>query len=291
MSNNMKTAPYDNSALVERIKELNCLYEISRLLSERSLGLEGLLKEIVKIIPNAWQFPGKTCARIFHGGREYRSGNYSPGRTSLVETIRPLKQEGSFVEVAYLDDAPVSRTVFLEDERKLLKAIAGLLGSIIEKKEAELSLKRSTKELREQAVELEHKNIALREIVSQIELEKKALQDQIRLNIELTVLPLLNKIQSPDTPPESRKRCLEVMKQNLIDISSSFTRKVVQDRVRLSPRELEICNLIKNGLSNKEIAELLQISLLTVERHRHNVRKKLRIANEKVNLATFLRDL
>ncbi|MFW6180663.1 MAG: hypothetical protein ACOC8N_02855 [Spirochaetota bacterium] len=61
-------------------------------------------------------------------------GILSPGRTSLLETIRPLKQEGSFVEVAYLDDAPVSRTVFLEDERKLLKAIAGLLGSIIEKK-------------------------------------------------------------------------------------------------------------------------------------------------------------
>ncbi len=95
---------------------------------------------------------------------------------------------------------PVGAEAFLRDERKLLKAIADLLGSIIEKKEAEISLKRTSDELRTQAVELEHKNIALREIVSQIGAEKKALQDQVRLNIELTVLPLLDRMQRPDTP-------------------------------------------------------------------------------------------
>ena len=113
----------------------------------------------------------------------------------------------------------------------------------------------------------------------------------MRLNIELSVLPLLNKMQNPNVPPESWQSYLRIVHQNLKDITSSFTRKVVEDRVRLSPRELEICNLIKNGLSNKEIAALLQISLLTVERHRHNVRKKLCIDNKKINLATFLRDL
>lgn len=292
MNDDMKMVSDEKSALVERIKELNCLYAISRLFSQRSLRLEGLLKEIVRIIPGAWQFPERTCAKISYGLREYRTRNYSPGSISLTETIELKKRKGGFVEVAYLDDGSHdSRTVFLEDEKKLLKAIAGLLGSIIEKKEAEMELKRTTDELRKQTVELENKNIALREIVSQIELEKKALQDQMRLNIDLTVLPLLNKMQNPNVPPESWHSYLRIVQQNLEDITSSFTRKVVEDRVRLSPRELEICNLIKNGLSNKEIAELLQISLLTVERHRHNVRKKLHIDNEKVNLATFLRDL
>jgi len=288
----VKTIPDERRALSERIKELHCLYDISRLFNQRPLRLEGLLKKIAKIIPNAWQFPERTCAKISYGGREYRSRNYLPGSISLTEAIELKKRKGGFVEVAYLDDGSHdSRTVFLEDERKLLKAIAGLLGSIIEKKEAEMSLKRTTDELSKQTVELENKNIALREIVSQIGLEKKALQDQLRLNIELTVLPLLNKMQNPNVPPESRQSYLRVVQQNLEDITSSFTRKVIEDRVRLSPRELEICNLIKNGLSNKEIAALLQISLLTVERHRHNVRKKLRIDNKKINLAIFLRGL
>ena len=288
----VKTIPDERRALSERMKELHCLYDISRLFSQRSLRFEGLLMEIVKIIPNAWQFTERTCARISYGGREYRTSNYSPGSISLTETIELKKRKGGFVEVAYLDDGSHdARTVFLEDEKKLLKAVAGLLGSIIEKKEAEMVLKRTTDELRKQTVELDNKNIALREIVSQIGLEKKALQDQMRLNIELTVLPLLNKMQNPNVPPESWQSYLRIVHQNLEDITSSFTRKVVEDRVRLSPRELEICNLIKNGLSNKEIAALLQISLLTVERHRHNVRKKLCIDNKKINLATFLRDL
>jgi len=57
----------------------------------------------------------------------------------------------------------------------------------------------------------------------------------------------------------------------------------------LSPREQEVLALVAQGLSNKQIAELMHISLLTVERHRHNVRKKLGIGNEKVNLVSFLR--
>ena len=290
MKSRVKTHPDEERALIERIKELNCLYEISKLFSQRSLSLERLLKEIVKIIPTAFQFPERTCARISHDGREYRSENYSPGGASLRLMIELNKRKCGFVEVAYCDDSHVSGTKFLEDEKKLLKAIAGLLGSIIEKKEAEISLKQTTNDLRKKAVELENKNIALREIVSQIGLEKKAIQDQMKLNVELTVLPLLNRMQNPDTPPEAWTSYLKVAQQNLLDVTSSFTRKVVEERVRLSPRELEICNLIKNGLSNKEIAELLQITLLTVERHRHNVRKKLNIANKKINLATFLRD-
>jgi DNA-binding CsgD family transcriptional regulator len=291
MNSGMKTFPDEKSALVERVKELNCLYGISKLFSQRSLSLEGLLKEIIKVIPAAFQFPERTCAQISYDGREYRSENYSTSGASLKETIELKKRKTGFVEVAYCDDLHVSRIEFLEDERKLLKAIAGLLGNIIEKKDAEISLKRTTDDLRKQKIELENKNIALREIVSQIGLEKKAIQDQMRLNIELTVLPLLNRIQNPDTPPEVLNSYLRVAQQNLLDITSSFTWKVIEDRVRLSPRELEICNLIKNGLSNKEIADLLQISLLTVERHRHNIRKKLNIDNKKINLATFLRDL
>jgi hypothetical protein len=121
----------EQMALVERIKELNCLYGISRLFGQRTLSLESMLKEIVKIIQNAWQFPENTCVRISHRGREYRSKNYSPENKSLIEKIEPRKQDSGFVEVGYLGDSDVSSTPFLEDEKKLLKAIAELLGSII----------------------------------------------------------------------------------------------------------------------------------------------------------------
>jgi DNA-binding NarL/FixJ family response regulator len=178
---------------------------------------------------------------------------------------------------------------FLPEEKRLLKAIAELLGNIVEKKQTEVFLRQTTHALRAQAAELENKNIALKEIISQVELERKALQDQMRMNIELTVLPLLTKMQSADISPEAWKTYLHVVRQNLEDVTSSFSSKVSDERVRLSPREVEICNMIRNGLANKEIAGLMRISLLTVERHRHNIRKKLGIDNKKVNLASFLR--
>jgi len=289
MRADMKKHPDDKKALLERMKELHCLYDISKLFSHRSLSLEWLLREIIGVIPKAWQYPQRTSVRLSYGGREYRSKNYSPKSISLTQAIEVRRRPCGSVEVAYLEAGfKPAKAKFLEEEKRLLKAIAELLGNIIEKKETEISLRKTSLELRAQADELQNKNIALKEIISQVELDRKALQDQMRMNIELTVLPLLGKLQSTDTPPEAWKTYLHVVRQNLEDVTSSFSSKVSDDRVRLSPREMEICDLIRNGLSNKEIAELMKISLLTVERHRHNIRKKLRIDNEKVNLASFL---
>ncbi|MCX6356103.1 MAG: helix-turn-helix transcriptional regulator [Candidatus Aureabacteria bacterium] len=61
--------------------------------------------------------------------------------------------------------------------------------------------------------------------------------------------------------------------------------------MRLTPREIEICNMIKGGLSGKEIAELLRISFKTVERHRNDIRRKFKIVGKKVNLITFLQNI
>ncbi len=290
MPEDMKKQPGERKALIERMKELRCLYDISRLFSHRSLSLDRLLGEIIQLIPRAWQYPERTSARLSYGGREYRSQNYSTRSTRMAQRIEVRRRPRGFVEVSYLQaGSRPARAEFLEEEKRLLTAIAELLGNIIEKKEAEISLRQTTHELRAQAAELQNKNIALKEIISQVELERKALQDQMRMNIQLTVLPLLAKLQSADNPPETWRTYLHVVRQNLEDVTSSFSSKVSDERVRLSPREVEISDMIRNGLSNKQIAELMRISLLTVERHRHNIRKKLRIDNEKVNLASFLR--
>src|SRR5687768_13175630 len=48
---------------------------------------------------------------------------------------------------------------------------------------------------------------------------------------------------------------------------------------QLSEREIEVINLIRNGMSSKEIADKLAISIKTVEVHRHNILKKLKVKN------------
>ncbi|MBT1704256.1 response regulator transcription factor [Fulvivirgaceae bacterium PWU20] len=47
-----------------------------------------------------------------------------------------------------------------------------------------------------------------------------------------------------------------------------------KDEYQLTPREIQIINLISRGFSNKEIADRLFISLNTIKTHRKNVLKK-----------------
>jgi DNA-binding NarL/FixJ family response regulator len=58
--------------------------------------------------------------------------------------------------------------------------------------------------------------------------------------------------------------------------------------VELSPTEVAIGTMIRNGLSTKEIADLRCISAGTVRRHRENIRKKLGLQNRRANLRTYL---
>lgn len=59
--------------------------------------------------------------------------------------------------------------------------------------------------------------------------------------------------------------------------------EVVEDdfikRFKISPREMEIIQLIKQGKSTKEIADELSLSAFTIETHRKNIFRKLNIAS------------
>jgi len=138
--------------------------------------------------------------------------------------------------------------------------------------------------LLEQKNTLEKKNIALSEILGQLEIEKKQIKDNVVANAENLLLPIIQKLKLTG---EERKYIL-LLQKNLEELVSSFGSKLIENTVKLTTREIEICNMVKNGLTNKEIAKLLAISLGTIKRHRSNIRRKLDIINTDTNLASFL---
>ena len=147
--------------------------------------------------------------------------------------------------------------------------------------------KQVEEKLHEQKKALEQKNIALSEILGQLELEKKQIKDNVVANAENLLLPIIQKLRLEG---ESRKY-VQLLKKNLQELTSSFGVKLTEKRANLTSREIEICNMIKNGLANKEIARLLNISLGTIEKHRNNIRRKLHIVNKDINLSSFLNTL
>ena len=134
---------------------------------------------------------------------------------------------------------------------------------------------------------MEKKNQALQEILSQIEIEKKDIRDAITVNSEKLLLPLINKLRnkSKDT------KTFDLLESNIRDLTSEFGGKISNKSLKLSPKELELCNLIKNGFESKEIAALHGISKKTVDTHRRNIRHKLGIANSEINLTVYLNSI
>ena len=171
---------------------------------------------------------------------------------------------------------------------KYNKRLIGKLESKLLELEKEIDKrKQAEKKLEEQKKALEQKNIALNEILGQIEIERKQINDKVIANAENLLLPIIQKLRLTG---ESRKY-VQLLRENIQELTSSFGTKLTEKEAKLTSREMEICNMIKNGLSSKEIASLSNISRTTIERHRANIRKKFGIINKDVNLSSFLKTL
>jgi len=167
-----------------------------------------------------------------------------------------------------------------------LAAYSTSLEKMVEERTRDLEKSRS--ELRKYSESLEKTNEALKIIIEGIEEQKKDLEKKIAHNLNLTVTPVLDQLKSQDTS-ETVGFLLKSLEFNLANIFSSFGFNIIQGGHLLTPREIRICEMIRSGLSSKQIAKVMGISPQTVLVHRKNVRKKLSLGNTRQNLASFLK--
>ena len=154
-------------------------------------------------------------------------------------------------------------------------------------KRTEKVLKEREKELKVKTANLEEANAALRVLLRRMEEDKRELEDKIRLNIQQMIQPYLGRLKAAGLSEKHRGH-LDRLELNLNEIMSPFTQKLLTEHPRLTPSELQIANLIRQGKSSKEIADELGLSARTVETHRRNMRTKLRIKDKKTNLRSYL---
>lgn len=167
--------------------------------------------------------------------------------------------------------------------------LGGLSIDITERKRAEDQLRALTEELQHRTQELEKKNVALSEVLGNIENEKANMKQQIAENIEQRVMPTLRLLA--ENAPESMRGVVHVLKQELNDVAAPFVQTLQAKAGRLTSRELEVCRMIKHGMSTKEIADTLSLSPATVQKHREVIRRKLGLSGSEINLHTFLQTL
>nr|WP_321402136.1 LuxR C-terminal-related transcriptional regulator [uncultured Desulfobacter sp.] len=276
--------------LRERMKEINCLYGISKILEQAGLSLEETFQQVVDLIPPSWQYPEITCAQLLINDQSFRTENYKNTFWKQQANINAYGEPIGILTVCYLEKRPdIDEGAFLAEERSLINAVAELLGRTIQRKQAESELRESRRKLKEQNQQLKDKNIALREVMSQLREEKVDLETRVLANVENLLLPLVKKME--DQGSDLDREYLFLLEANIAQLTSSFGTKISQLHQRLTPRENEICNMIRTGLSSKEIGKMLNLSYRSVETYRNHIRKKLDITNKKINLNSYLSGL
>ena len=159
-----------------------------------------------------------------------------------------------------------------------------------ERKAAEEALKKREQALELKTRSLEEANTALKVLLQRREEDKADLEEQVLANVRKLILPYLENLKHLKLN-ENQMAQVEIVEQNIREIVSPFLRNLTSTYLELTPREIQIANLVKEGKTTKEMTDILNISATAVDFHRKNLRSKFGIKNKKTNLMAFLSSL
>lgn len=205
-------------------------------------------------------------------------------------TVEFRLKRGGASEYVWLSD---TRSVVV-DENAELKAVVGTLRDISERKQTEEELQRIRDHLevmvRERTESLEEANSALRVLLQQREKDLREIEEKLQFNVKHMVTPFIERLKRKELDREIISS-LSLMESSLNDILSPFIRSLSTKYLTLTFTEIQVANLIREGKTSKEIADLLQMSERTIEAHRYHIRKKLGLQNKTANLRVHLLSL
>jgi DNA-binding CsgD family transcriptional regulator len=133
-------------------------------------------------------------------------------------------------------------------------------------------------------------NAALRALLRIREEDREELRANVMSNVKEAVLPFLERLRNCRLD-DDQKRLIDILESNLRDVVSPFIRELSSRFLNLTPAEIQVATLVREGKTTKEIAELLHLSENTILSHRYQIRGKLGLNNKRVNLRTYLRNL
>jgi DNA-binding NarL/FixJ family response regulator/PAS domain-containing protein len=151
----------------------------------------------------------------------------------------------------------------------------------------EATVAERTAALKQEKTQLQEMNVTLRTVMKSVDKEREAFQASVADVVRTTMLPALNTMRKE--PSESiRSSYLDILEDQLLKLTQSGEHDHHALLLKLTPTEMKVCQFIQAGAATKEIAEALNLSVVTIQTHRRNIRRKLDLQNRNVNLYTFL---
>jgi len=158
------------------------------------------------------------------------------------------------------------------------------------RKSAEQQLRQRQRDLKTRTRDLEEANAALKVLLRHREEDKGELEAKVLSNVRTLILPCVYALKIPRLD-RTQKTLLDLIDGRLRAIVSSYLVTLTSRAAGLTPKEIQVATLIKEGKATKEIGDILHVSTRAVEFHRYNIRKKLGLTSSKTNLRTHLLSL
>ncbi len=155
-------------------------------------------------------------------------------------------------------------------------------------KEQTARLSPTDKDPHDGVMEPQDEERTLKEIVSTIEGQLRDLKEEIIVRLRLSVQPLIDQLRA-ETDSETGRHLLQALDYHLANTVVSLGGKPMRELALLTPREVQVCNLIASGLTSKQIAVAMKVTVDAVYSHRLHIRKKLGLDLSGEPLATWLK--
>lgn len=177
------------------------------------------------------------------------------------------------------------RVIRISDQKPIRVVVSH--ENITDLKLTEEALRESRAALEEQKQSLEEANIALKVILKQRDDDKDELENKVLTNIKDNVFPYLEKLKHSRLKSKDRT-LVEIIETHLNEVISPLLQNFANAKILLTPQEMQVAGLVKDGKSSKEIADILNVSEATINFHRKNLRVKFGLTNQKTNLRSYL---
>jgi DNA-binding CsgD family transcriptional regulator len=251
----------------------------------------------------------QACARIYPGYEKLHGSVFpgifpkpssSPAIEGLLEQIfldRKTKVTESLLQIEKhtMWSRMTLRPIRIMDTRFILAILEDLTSEksqIALQRKHEKELQKAHTELeslvQERTADLHTTNEALKMLIGGLEERIKEQQEKASLNLALVVKPLLDQLKA-EKLTETARRILDAVESHLQNMFSDYGSQVAKIWSLLTPKEIQICDHIRSGLTSKQIGEAMGISVDTVNFHRQSIRKKLGLTDAGDNLVSWIR--
>jgi len=152
------------------------------------------------------------------------------------------------------------------------------------------SLAQKEGELREQAEKLAEGNVALKVLLKHREEDRRQLEESMLANVRELILPYVERLLAAGL--KAREQAMaEIIRERLQEIISPFLNRLTSLNTLLTPQEIHVAALVREGKTSKVIADVMMISVSAVDFHRKRIRQKLNMTGSGNNLRSYLLSL